>query len=166
MQELMLASKGKALELKTVEEVQGHKDSKLLKVQALLVEGPHLKLVDREGSRCHDAEVREETLQALTIGLFHETDEDTIVQNTITLLAFGVLDIGPIFVVIAHLGHAVGVSLLVKKIGELSVGVGLSFENGQGSLGVRRHCERDGWCGSCSVNAQVEAQDLLGQLIL
>jgi len=119
VKEFVLSSEGKALELKAIEEIKRNKDDKLHKRKAVLVDGEEIQPVDDISGSGHDAQVDKETLETFVVGLLHELEENAIVEDAIALLSFRVLDIGPVFTLVRQRAQAVGVSLTVKKLGEV-----------------------------------------------
>jgi hypothetical protein len=117
VKELVLAGKGKALKLETVEKVERNKDGELFTSKAAFSEWEDLQLVDDVGGHSHDGKVRKEPFEAFYVGLFHETNQDSIIQDAITLLAFRVLDISPIFIRLIDFAHTIGIRLFVEKLG-------------------------------------------------
>ena len=67
----------------------------------------------------HETEVQCETDETCRVGLLHQSNEDTIVEDAIALFALAVFDVGPVFIIIVDLGKSVGVSLPVEHFGEL-----------------------------------------------
>ena len=71
-------------------------------------------------------------------------DEDAIVQDAISLLAFTVLHVGPVFIVCIHAGESSSISLLVEK-GRQDVFDGgllvlrVFLDEDGGHAGIRRH---------------------------
>jgi hypothetical protein len=124
MKELMLPSKGKALELKAIEEVERDEHQELVTSQALNVQRKDLKTVDAISSERHETQVCKETLKPLDVGLLHETNQDTVIEKTISLLALRVFDVGPIFIVVVDILQAISISLFVEKLTQI-VGVSL-----------------------------------------
>mmetsp|Transcript_13744 Transcript_13744/g.26328 ORF Transcript_13744/g.26328 Transcript_13744/m.26328 type:complete len:393 (-) Transcript_13744:106-1284(-) len=118
MKELMLSSKSKGLKLETIKEVERDEHGELLGGKLGLVKGKDVHLMNRVDGSSHDGQVYEETLEALVVGLFHESDKNAIVKDTIALLAFTVLDIGPVFVVGINACETVGVGMLVEDVGQ------------------------------------------------
>jgi len=98
VKKLVLAGKGKALKLETVEKVERNKDGELFTSKAAFGEWKDIQLVNDIGGHCHDGKIRKEPFEAFCVGLFHETKQDPIIQDAITLLAFRVLDISRIFI--------------------------------------------------------------------
>jgi hypothetical protein len=96
VKKLVLAGKGKALKLETVEKVERNKDGELFKSKTAFSEWEYLQSVNGIGGHCHDGKVRKEPLDAFCVGFFHETNQDPIIQDAIMLLAFRVLDISRI----------------------------------------------------------------------
>jgi len=123
VEELVLSSKGKALELKTIKEIKRNKDGELFHGNALQVHGldgrKDTKLVDSKGRQRNQAEVQRKAGETSSIRLLHQSNEDSIVEDAIALLAFTVLDVGPVFVVVVDLGKPVGVGFGVEQLGEL-----------------------------------------------
>ena len=142
VKELMLSGKGKALELKAVEKVERNKHGKLLGGQLFLLEREHIHLVDGIGRTGHDGKVDKEALESLKVRLLHESNEDPVIEQTVTLLAFTVLNIGPVFIVGIDARKARSVGLLVEDIRQhvvLFLFRGFLKEDG-GHTGIRRHC--------------------------
>jgi hypothetical protein len=74
-------------------------------------------LVNDLGSHSHDGNVRKEPFEASSVGLFHKTNQDSIIQDAITLLlAFRVLGISPIFIRLIRLAHTIGIRLFLEKL--------------------------------------------------
>jgi hypothetical protein len=96
VKKLVLAGKGKALKLETVEKVERNKDSELSKSKTAFSEWEYLQSVNGIGGHRHDGKVRKEPFEAFRVGLFHETNQDPIIQDAITRLAFRALDISRI----------------------------------------------------------------------
>jgi len=123
VQEFVLAGKGKGLELESVEEVERDEDGHLVPIgENIHSERIHLEAVDGVGRNSHDGQVFEQTLEALVVGLFHQLQDDAVGQDTITLLPFGVLDIGPVFRGIGQVGQTLGVTHLVEHGGKILLG--------------------------------------------
>jgi len=141
VEELMLTCKSKALELKSVEEVEGEKGCKLLDREPLVVQREDIQSMDCIGRQSHDTEVDKETLEALHVRLLHESDKNAIVEDTIALLPLAVLDVGPVLVVIIHLGKTVGVSLLVEHLRDGIIDDGLTVDGEGRRASIRRHGE-------------------------
>jgi hypothetical protein len=118
MKELVLSSKRKTLELETVEKVKRDKDSELCKSQALCLEWKNLKLMDRVGGQAQNGKISEESLEAFIVRLLHEADQDTVVEQSVTLLALRVLDVGPIFTSVGDVLETIGISLAIEHLGE------------------------------------------------
>jgi hypothetical protein len=134
MEEFVLASKGEALELKAVKEVERKEDNELLGGEALATERKDIRSMDSKCRERHDGQIGEETLESFVVGLLHEFDQDAFVEDAITLLALAVLDVSPVFAIAVHLGKAI-------NVGQVSLdGLGL-FKKGEvrDSL-VGRHC--------------------------
>jgi len=131
MKELVLARKGKALKLETVEKVERDEDGKLLHGDASKVHclnrREDIEVVDGSDRQSDDAEVQGKTLETSSVALLHEANQDAIVEDAVALLALAVLDVGPVFIVVVDVGKAVGVSLFVEHLGEFifcSLGLG------------------------------------------
>ena len=119
VKELMLSSESEALELEAVEEVQRNEHEELgWIVEDALVEWVDVQEMNGVRGERHDTEVDGQALEAFVVALLHQVDEDSIVEDAITLLTLAVLDVGPVLVVTVDLGKAVGVSLLVEHLGE------------------------------------------------
>jgi hypothetical protein len=78
-------------------------------------------LIDGVGGHCHDGEVGKETSETLVVGLLHESNEDTIIEDTISFLSLGVLDIGPVFIMFVEVAQASSIGLLVEELAELCI---------------------------------------------
>lgn len=144
VQEFVLTGKGKGLELESVEEVERDEDGHLVATSDNIHrEGIHIEAIDGVGRGSHDSQVFEQTLEALVVGLFHQLQDDAVGQDTITLLPFGVLDVGPVFRGIRQVGQTLGVTHLVEYCGEVLLG-----GRGVGHGGSRRRhdlfVEKDG----------------------
>ena len=125
MQELVLTSKGKALELESIKEVSGNEDCQLLPIDAGDVQVGNVQvddmrkdihLVNGKSGGSHDGKIREETFESFVVRLLHELDEHAIIQDAIALFAFTVLDIGPIFIFRVDARKTVGIGFLVEHI--------------------------------------------------
>ena len=125
MQELVLTSKGKALELESIKEVGRNEDCQLLPIDAGDVQVGNVQvddmrkdihLVNGISGGSHDGKIREETFESFVVGLLHELDEHAIIQDAIALFAFTVLDIGPIFIFRVDARKTVGIGFLVEHI--------------------------------------------------
>lgn len=74
MKKLVLASKGKALELKTVEEVERNETGNGSVVKLLdfvRVNRVDVEAVDGDGSHCQNAEIEKEAFEALVVRFSH-----------------------------------------------------------------------------------------------
>lgn len=78
----------------------------------------HLHLMNGVDSGSHDGQIQKETLETLGVGLFHKSNEDSIVEDTVTFLPFTVLDIGPVFIVGVDVGKTCRICLLVQQGGQ------------------------------------------------
>jgi hypothetical protein len=114
--QLVLASKGKAVKLETVEKVERNKDGELSTSKAAFTEWEDLQLVYNIGGPSHDGKVRKEPFAAVHVGLFHKTNQDSIIQDVIILLAFRVLDISPICIRLIDFAHTIGKAQVFQKV--------------------------------------------------
>ena len=97
MQKFMLTSKGKGLELESVEQVERDEDGHLVPIgEDIHSEGVDVQPVDGVGRDTHNGQVFEQTLEALIVRLLHQLEDDAVGQDAIALLALGVLDVGPV----------------------------------------------------------------------
>ena len=144
VKEFMLAGKGKALELEAVEKVERDKHEKLFLSQTFLIERKDTQSMNGIGGARHDGKIKKEALESLSVGLLHKPNEDSVVEDTVTLLAFTVLDIGPIFILGVDTCKTCRISLFVEHGSQLVFeGRFLVFrrflkEDG-GHAGIRRH---------------------------
>lgn len=133
VEELVLSCERKALELESIEKVERNKDQKLFTSKAFLVvfidhaPGEDAELVDSSDSRSHDTEIGKEAFEAFVVRFLHETNQDAVVEDSISLLAFRVLDIGPIFVVLVHVLQAIGIGLFVEELNQHVIGVAVAW---------------------------------------
>jgi citrate lyase gamma subunit len=135
VEELVLPCKCKGLELKAKKGVEKQKGQRLrgtLQQAFIQLDVQGVNGIGRQG---HDGQVGKEAFEALLVRLGHQPNQDSIIENAIALLAFAVLDIGPVFRVRVHGLQAVSIGLVVQQLGEL--GSGIIFERvGDDELGV------------------------------
>ena len=96
VKELVVSSKGKALELESVEDVEREKDGKVLPSHLFRVIGQHVHPVDGVDSEAENGEVLKESLEAFIVRLLHESNQDVVLEKPVALLALRVLDISPV----------------------------------------------------------------------
>ena len=142
VKQLVVAGEGKALKLETEEDVERNEDGKVCWRHVLLAEGKHVHLVDGEDGEGEDRQILEEPLETFIVRLLHKLKQDLVLEETVALLALGVLDISPVTSVLVEFAEAVGVAKTVERFFEnitlRSAGSGDGLE---GHLGVRRHLD-------------------------
>jgi len=112
----VLSGESESLELEPVEEVQGDEHGELLRGETPLIQGVDVETLDGIGCHRHDGQVGEEPFETLVVGLAHELEQDSVVEDSVSLLPLAVLDVRPVFVVTADILQAVCVCLPVEHL--------------------------------------------------